>query len=125
VIVVTDAYLADAASQELDGRLHVEGDHLDRVQIDPDGIARTMLVVHHRRPKVGGSSSIEVDLVYPGGGREKIWGINVPPQEFKGQDGFVFVKLGIDAPLDGEYKLIARGSWGDEIAVPVALFGQR
>jgi hypothetical protein len=122
VITATDAYLAEDARQELDGSLYVEGAHLSRIQIDPDGKARIVLVVHHRRPKAGGPSSIEVDVVYPWGGREKLTGLDVPPQQFDGQEGFVFFKGPVEAPTEGDYKLAVKDSWGDEITVPVTLF---
>jgi hypothetical protein len=69
MVIVTDAYLAKYAEEQLDGGLYIEGGHLDRVQIGPDGRAEAALVVLHRRPRVGGPSSIQVDLVYPWGGR--------------------------------------------------------
>jgi hypothetical protein len=59
MITVTDAYLAERAEQQLDGSWHIEGDHLARVAIGLDGTARVRLVVHHRRPRIGGPSSIE------------------------------------------------------------------
>ncbi len=57
MITVTDAYVAERAEQQLDGSLQGEGDHLDRVPIGLDGKARVRLVVHHRRPRIGGPVS--------------------------------------------------------------------
>lgn len=61
-------------------------------------------------------------MVYPWGGREKLTGLDIDPQEFVGQDGFVFFKGPIEAPVEGRYELAVIGSWGDEVTVPVELF---
>jgi hypothetical protein len=122
MVIVTDAYLAERAEEQLDGSLYVEGDHLERIQIGPDGNAAAVLVVLHRRPKAGGPSSIQVDVVYPWGGREKLTGLDIPPQQFDGQDGFVFFQGPIEAPVEGHYKLVVSGSWGGPVTVPVELF---
>jgi len=120
--MVTDAYLAKYAEESLDGGLYVEGGHLDRIQIGPDGRIQAALIVLHRRPRVGGPSSIRVDLVYPWGGRADEYIVfDIPPQEFVSQDGSMFIDFGMDAPVEGHYKLVVSGG-GGEVTVPVELF---
>src|SRR5258708_6093414 len=120
MVIVTDAYLAKYAEEQLDGGLYIEGGHLDRVQIGPDGRAEAALVVLHRRPRVGGPSSIQVDLVYPWGGREEKYIVfDIPPQQFVSENGSMFIDLGVGAPVEGRYEFVVSGSGGGEVTVPV------
>jgi hypothetical protein len=79
------------------------------------------MVVHHRRPKVGGPGWIKVDIVYPWGGegREQIFGLTIEPQAFDGQEGFIYFTGKVDAPVEGDYQLVAQGSFGEPVTVPV------
>ena len=122
MVIVTDAYLAEHAEEQLDGGLYVEGDHLDRAQIGPDGKAVVALVVNFRRPLDDPDvSAINIELVYPWGGREPIPGLDIPPQQHVSESGFAFLDLGLDAPVEGRYELVVSGG-GGEVTVPVELF---
>lgn len=125
MITVTDAYLAERVEEQLDRSWHIEGDHLARVPIGLDSTARVRLVVHHRRPRIGGPSSIDVYLERPSGAQERLQGIDVPPQQFVGQEGVVWIGYHIKEAIKGDYKLFVTGSAGGEVAVPFELFEER
>jgi hypothetical protein len=122
MITVTDGYLAERVEQRLNASWHIGGDHLARLPIGLNGTARVRLVVHHRRPRVGGPSSIDVYLERPLGAQESLQGIDVPPQQFVGQEGVVWIGYQINEAAEGDYKLFVTGSAGGEVAVPFKLF---
>lgn len=123
MVVVTDAYLAEYAEERLEGGVYVEGDHPDRLQIGADGKVTAALVVVFRRPLAQHApAAINVEVVYPWGGREAIPGLDIPPQHHGSEDGLAFIDYGLDAPAEGRYELVVKGSGGGEVAVPVELF---
>jgi hypothetical protein len=123
MVIVTDAYLAEYAEEKLEGGVYTEGDHPDRLQIGPDGKVKAALVVFFRRPlEQYAPAAINVEVVYPWGGREAIPGLDVPPQHHVSEDGSAFMDYGFDAPAEGRYELVVRGSGGGEVTVPVEFF---
>jgi hypothetical protein len=125
MITVTDAYLAEHVEQKLDGSWRIEGDHLAQVPIGLDGAARVKLVVHHRRPKLGGPSSIDVYLEHPSGAHETLPLLDVPPQQFVGQEGVVWFGYRIKEAEKGNYKLSVTGSAGGQVVVPFEVIEQQ
>jgi hypothetical protein len=124
MVIITDAFLAAYAEEKLEGGLYTEGDRLDRLQIDPtDGIAKAALIVHYHRPSDDPDlSAINIELIYPWGGRRPIPGLDIQPQQHGPEDGAVFFDVGIDSGVEGRHEYVVTDLADGSVTVPVELF---
>jgi hypothetical protein len=123
-VIVTGALLADRAAS-VDNKLHVWGGVLDRCQVGTDRIARFVLVVltqteagdrdaRARQPK------LDVEIIPPSGQSQTLH-LDIPKAVFAGENGFATFYLGIPAPTDGRYVLLATvGS--HHISLPLTVY---
>lgn len=125
MIVITDAYLAEYAEEQVDSNQpYVEGDHLARLQID-SATGKTMpasLVIFYEAPPVlEQPSEILVDCVYPSGGRE-VRTLAYTIKQANSPSGFMFIDFAT-TPVEGagNYQLVVYGSGGGEVTIPVTL----
>jgi hypothetical protein len=111
VVIVTGAFFAQHAST-VNGLLHVEGGVLNRVEIQPGGKAYVTLVVILETLSEESDAVLNVVKVFPDESQEPFPSLAIPAHKFRGETGFVWFDLHMDAPMEGRYVLLvsAQGS---------------
>ena len=123
-MIVTGALLADRAAS-VDSKLHVWGGVLDRCQVGPDRIARFVLVVLTQtevgdRGRGARQPKLDVEIIPPSGEPQTLQ-LDIPKAAFAGENGFATFYLGIPAPVDGRYVLLATVG-AHNISLPLTVY---